>query len=273
TPEVVEDLLQDNSWYRLYAPDASMALGDLSKLALWQEMAAALLRKYCEMFYGFRRKQWEADKLEYKSITDDSKYLFGITEQSPYGSYTLTLDSLRHESLIKQFDDVRQLILEGKHTAWHERVIDGLELLYCERHLYQPLVAATQGLDFQVSPVALNMGERHFVKDLQSAWNAGVFNGYELFMLRNQTGQGAVGVFIDGGFQPDFILWLKGASKEHIVFVDPKGLRHHTPNSPKVQFHKTVKELQQKLAEQDARNAHIRMDAFLISNTPKATLM
>src|SRR5690606_18262408 len=59
TPEVVEDLLQDNSWYRLYAPDASMALGDLSKLALWQEMAAALLRKYCEMFYGFRRKQWE----------------------------------------------------------------------------------------------------------------------------------------------------------------------------------------------------------------------
>src|SRR5690606_9598244 len=131
----------------------------------------------------------------------------------------------------------------------------------------------TQGLDFQVSPVALNMGERHFVKDLQSAWNAGVFNGYELFMLRNQTGQGAVGVFIDGGFQPDFILWLKGTSKEHIVFVDPKGLRHHTPNSPKVQFHKTVKELQKKLAEQDARNAHIRMDAFLISNTPKATLM
>lgn len=273
TMDAVEGLLNDSSWYRLYAPDASMALGDLSKLALWHEMAAALLRKYCEMFYGFRRKQWEADKLEYKSITDDSKYLFGISDNSPQGSYTLTLDSLRHESLIKQFDDVREQILAGNHANWHEKVIDGLEFIYCERHIYQPLVAATQGLDFQVSPVALNMGERHFVKDLKAAWGSGVFDGYELYMLRNQTGQGAVGVFIDGGFQPDFILWLKGNDKEHIVFVDPKGLRHHTPNSPKVQFHKTVKELQQKLAENDARSANIQMDAFLVSNTPKATLL
>ncbi len=37
--------------------------------------------------------------------------------------------------------------------------------------------------------------------------------------------------------------------------------------------HKTVKELQQKLAAQDSRSANIQMDAFLVSNTPKATLL
>jgi hypothetical protein len=55
--------------------------------------------------------------------------------------------------------------------------------------------------------------------------------------------------------------------------VDPKGLRNHTPQSPKVRFHKTLKDIEASLAQQNPGNAHVRLDAFLISNTPKATLL
>lgn len=266
--EQVIALLSESGWYELYAPDQVMELGELDKITLWHEMAIALLRKYCEMFYGYRRKQWESDKLEYRPITENNKYLFGITDTSPEGSYTLTLDSLRHESLIKQLDNLRGNLLAGDIDKWKNKILDGLEFLWCERHFYQPLVAATQGLDFQVSPVSLNKGEAQFVKDLQSAWEQKLFNGYELYLLRNQTGQGAVGVFVDGGFYPDFILWLVKDGKQHVIFVDPKGLRNHTPQSPKVKFHQTIKEIEGKLAD-----SSIQLDAFLISNTPKATLL
>lgn len=267
------EILADDSWYELYAPQSVMDLGDLSRLDLWHEMAGALLRKYCEKFYGFRRKQWEADKLEYRPITENNKYLFGITDSAPQGSYTLTLDSVRHEMLIKQLDNLRGHVLAGDVNRWKDQVLEGMEFLWCERHFYQPLVAATQGLDFQISPVALNKGEAKFIKDLQAAWEQDVFEGFELYLLRNQTGQGAVGVFVDGGFYPDFILWLVRDGKQYVVFVDPKGLRNHTPQSPKVQFHKTIKEIEGMLALQSSANAAIQLDAFLISNTPKATLL
>ena len=178
------------------------------------------------------------------------------------------MDSSRHESLIKQLENLRGNLVAGDIDKWKNKILYGLEFFWCERHFYQPLIAATQGLDFQVSPVSLNKGEAQFVKDLQSAWEQKLFNDYELYLLRNQTGQGAEGVFVDGGFYPDFILWLVKDGKQHVIFVDSKGLRNHTPQSPKVKFHQTIKEIEGKLAD-----SSIQLDAFLISNTPKATLL
>src|SRR5690625_7464849 len=66
-PAIVIELLSDNSWYQIKAPDKLMALGNLENLAVWHDMAISLLRKYGEMFYNYRRKQWESDKLEFRS--------------------------------------------------------------------------------------------------------------------------------------------------------------------------------------------------------------
>jgi hypothetical protein len=274
TREVVEKLLEDSGWYELEAPDLSMDVGDLNKIALWQEMAGSLLRKYCQMFYTYSRKKWEANKLEYRPITENNQYLFGKQEAGQCGSYTLTLDSFRHDDLIKELDLIRQSILDGDVTAWRDKEPGSrLMMLWCERHLYQPLVAATQGLDFQISPVALNSGEANFVKDLQQAWEQGIFSGCDLYVLRNQTGQGAVGVFIDGGFQPDFILWIRKGDKQHVVFVDPKGLGRLRPHSPKVQFYKTIKEIEADMVRQYPSYANVQLDAFLYSVTRKGALL
>ncbi|WP_339889900.1 DEAD/DEAH box helicase family protein [Neptuniibacter pectenicola] len=273
TQPFVEELFKESGWYTLYAPDEVMALGSLERLNLWHDMVAALLRKYCEMFYGLRRKQWEADKLEYRPITENSKYLPGVREETPEGSYLVTLDRVRHESLITRLDNLRNKIAEGDVDFWNGKIEDGLEFLWCERHFYQPLLAATQGLDFQVTPVSLNKGERDFVQDIQKAYEAKIFDGYDVYLLRNQTGQGAVGVFIDGGFYPDFILWLVKGDQQKVIFIDPKGLRNHTPEDPKVRFHQTIKEIEADLKQQNSVNGCIELHAFLVSETHSSQLI
>ena len=273
TQSVVDDLFKESGWYTLYAPAEVMALGALERLNLWHDMAAALLRKYCEMFYGLRRKQWEADKLEYRPITENSKYLPGVQEETPEGSYLVTLDRVRHKSLITRLDNLRNKIAEGDVNFWNGKIEDGLEFIWCERHFYQPLLAATQGLDFQVTPVSLNKGERDFVTDIQKAYEAKIFDGYDVYLLRNQTGQGSVGVFIDGGFYPDFILWLVKADQQKIIFIDPKGLRNHKPEDPKVRFHQTIKEIEADLRQQSSANDHIELHAFLVSETHSSQLI
>ena len=273
SPEVIGALLSESGWYTLYAPDEVMALGALERLTLWHDMAIALLRKYCELFYGLRRKQWEADKLEYRPITENTKYLPGVREDTPQGSYLVTLDRVRHESLMTRLDNLKSKIDEGDTSFWNGKIEDGLEFLWCERHFYQPLLAATQGLDFQVTPVALNKGERDFVLDLQQAYEAGIFADYDVYLLRNQTGQGAVGVFIDGGFYPDFILWLVNGDQQKVVFIDPKGLRNHKPEDPKVRFHQTIKDIERDLRTQNPANEKVELHAFLVSETHSSQLI
>lgn len=272
TESVVTELLADSAWYALYAPPEAMALGQLKGMSLWHDMAISLLRKYCEMFYGLRRKQWEADKLEYRPITENTQYLPGVREDTPDGAYLFTLDRVRHDSLIKRLDNLRDKISAGDPSAWQGAVEDGLEFLWCERHFYQPLLAAVQGKDFQVTPVALNKGEQDFVKDFHQAHQAGLFKDYDIYLLRNQSGQGAVGVFIDGGFQPDFILWMVKGDKQKVVFIDPKGLRFHKPEDPKVRFHSTIKDIEADLRNQNPANMNIELHAFLVSETNSAIL-
>ncbi|HFD11783.1 MAG TPA: hypothetical protein ENJ32_04870 [Crenotrichaceae bacterium] len=51
--------------------------------------------------------------------------------------------------------------------------------------------------------------------------------------------------------------------KQHVYFIDPKGLRQiHGFDDPKIKFHKTIKDIQNRLADPD-----IILDSFIISNT------
>ncbi|MDG6778270.1 DEAD/DEAH box helicase family protein [Thiomicrorhabdus sp. zzn3] len=270
--ETLQNLLNDVGWYVLYAPPEIFELKGLINQRIWHQIAVALLKKYVEAFYTFRRKQWESDKLEFVSLTKDQRYLPNQSKATPNGAHHITLDRVRHEHVITQLNDLNEQI-KVDDVAWHNRVIEGMEFLWCERHAYQPLIAAVQGLDgIKISPVQLNKGEMDFVKDIQAAFASGVFDGFDVFLLRNVSGQDAVGFFIEGGFQPDFILWLKNDHKQHIVFIDPKGLRNLTPNSSKVRFFEKIKETEALLHKESPSENHVQLDAFLISNTPAAAL-
>lgn len=269
TPDVIARLLADSNWYSIKAPNEHMQFGNLQNLRLWHDMAISLLRKYCEMFYNFRRKQWEADKLEYRYITEDTSYLPGVREDTPNGSLIITLDPVRQDSLYQQLENIRQKIINGDIQNWQGQIADGLEFLHNERHFYQPLLTiVAKKVDYQVSPVPLNDGEARFVKDLQDSWEDELFlEDVEVYLLRNLVGQGAVGVFIDGGFEPDFILWVKQDNKQKIVFLDPKGLRHHVPTDQKIQFYRTIKKLERTMLQTSNGSEDIELHAFLLSKT------
>ncbi len=54
-------------------------------------------------------------------------------------------------------------------------------------------------------------------------------------------------------------MWLLHDGRQHVVFVDPKGIRNLGPNDPKVQFYQTIKEIEARLGD-----ASIRLDSFIV---------
>jgi hypothetical protein len=116
----------------------------------------------------------------------------------------------------------------------------------------------------EVSPVSLNDGERDFVDDLRTFFDANkpFFMERELYLLRNMSRRG-IGFFEAGDFYPDFIVWLLVGKKQYVTFVDPKGIRNlEGPDDPKIRFFKTIKEIETRLAD-----PAVILNSFIISNT------
>ncbi|RMH54901.1 MAG: DEAD/DEAH box helicase, partial [Candidatus Hydrogenedentota bacterium] len=122
-----------------------------------------------------------------------------------------------------------------------------------------------KGSEIEVRPEALNEGESRFVTDLRAYHDAhpDEFKDRELYLLRNRSRGHGVGFFEAGNFHPDFILWLVTGDYQTIIFVDPKGIHHLSPDDPKIVFHKTIKEIEERMKDRKTR-----LEAFIISRTP-----
>jgi hypothetical protein len=151
--------------------------------------------------------------------------------------------------------------------AWNPE-FRGMKAIWFGRHLYQPLLYLDQNI-VEISPAPLNRGERQFVEDLKAFHDSasGFFADKELYLLRNLSKGRGVGFFEAGNFHPDFILWLLMGGRQHVIFVDPKGIRNLGPTDPKIQFHQTIKEIEQRLGD-----ASVRLQSFIVSNMPSHTM-
>ena len=142
-----------------------------------------------------------------------------------------------------------------------------------KQHLYAPLVHLNAGsLKIQVSPVQMNDGEMKFVGLLKDYLenNPDVLGDKELYLLRNKSKVG-MGFFEAGNFYPDFILWIKEPGLQRISFIDPKGLMKLMPNDPKIEFYKTIKDLQTRLQDK-LENEKVILNSFIMSITSSASL-
>ena len=117
----------------------------------------------------------------------------------------------------------------------------------------------------EVSPVALNKGERTLIEDVKEFHDSAkdFFADKELYLLRNLSKGRGVGFFEAGNFHPDFILWLIVEGRQYIAFVDPRGIRNIGFNDPKIQFFQTIKDIERRLGEPS-----VTLSSFIISNTP-----
>jgi hypothetical protein len=256
----IADLLTDSSWYDLLIPEEQLALTSFDRIRLWQDIATALLRKYVERYYTFRKKEWELPHLEYQVMTVDDPNLLKLREGSDEAGYRVMVDK-SEEEIVRKLEELKDLILTGRLQNWSFR---GLKAMSFGQHLYQPVLFLDEKF-IEISPVPLNTGEWQFVEDLKRFHDhdKAALGGKELYLLRNLSKGRGVGFFEAGNFHPDFILWLVDGFLQRILFLDPKGIRHLGLGDPKLKFHETIKEIESRLGDPS-----ITLDSYLLSNTP-----
>ena len=248
------ELLTDSSWYVLYIPSEEMEPRSFEQVRRWQEIAATLLRKYCDRFYMVRKAEFEKGYLEYRSLTEEDDNLID--------DYLFLVDQSRKD-IVAKLEEIKRILESG---GLRNVEFQGLTTIMFGQHLYQPLIYVNSDL-IEVKPVALNEGEQSFVLDLQQfcMGNEDYFADKELYLLRNMSRGRGIGFFEAGNFYPDFILWVLANGRQYINFVDPKGLRNlKGPDDPKIAFHKTIKSVESDLRVQDQT---VTLNSFIISST------
>ena len=256
----VVPLLLDHRWYDLYIPADELNFAHFRRVRVWQEIAVALLKKFVERYYKYSQGDWEKDKLRPILLTEENEN-FDFGERS---EMRVLIEDGQQE-LATALGQLAQQIKDGTLTDWSWRT--DLHAIGFGPHLFRPLLFKPKGIgNIEVLPVALVESEYQFVRDLRAYFDGHrpEFEGKEFHLLRNRSRRG-IGFFEAGGFYPDFILWLLDGDRQHIVFVDPKGLRNVEGRlDPKIEFHRTIKDLQAKVNEDDPS---IVLSSFIVSST------
>ena len=243
----IRELLEDGTWYCLRIPESQMVADSFDKVRLWGQIALALLKKYVERYYTFRKNDWERRHLEYGEVTPGDANFPMVREKSGEYGYWIAVDKSKEE-LVAKLEELKALIEGGELKKW---AFQGLRAFTFDRHLYTPLLALDAAGLVEISPVPLNQGERRFVEDLRMYCEGKPpsLEGKELYLLRNLSRGRGIGFFEAGNFHPDFILWLLTDRRQYVTFVDPKGLVQLGVDNEKIEFHKTIKEIEERLGD------------------------
>lgn len=261
TRTAIAELLANTTWYRLLIPESELAFDRFEKVRIWQEVAMALLRKYVERYYTFRKREWELPHLEYRDISDDdTNFPSTVGETGIEDGYRILIDESQQE-IVEKLKELKAAIEAGNMKAWEFR---GIKSIWFDHHLYEPLLFL-DGEAVEIYPAPLNKGERRFVEDLKAFHDANpaYFAEKELYLLRNLSKGRGVGFFEAGNFYPDFIVWQFSAGRQRVTFVDPKGIRNVGLLDPKITFYETIKEIEKRLD-----NPEVVLESFIVSNTP-----
>jgi len=252
-PHFIRGLLNDTRWYTLWVPAELMALTRYSNVAVWNQLALELLKKYCSRLFDFKRDEFIRPRLRVTNLDANHENL-----PKPGEVYTLTVDASEGQ-LIADIGKLQAEIAIAQKSKAQSQLIEVGNLKACilANHLYEPLISANRGAAITIAPVALNESETTFVTALmgwleqhEAAVNA---KGTLIYLLRNKSRGSGIGFFEAGNFYPDFILWAVTGTKQVVAFVEPHGISHEGQQHPKVQFHKTIKEIEARLGDVDLR--------------------
>jgi len=247
----------------------------MEKLNFVTDIAIMLMKNYMDKFYKYEKSKWEVPLLEYQDFV--LKPSEGNFVKEYKISYLAARPSDSISEMLKTFvEEIKGLLEDHKGIPDYEKGVLSNHLIIFDfpYHLYTPLVCQKQaaGKNLTVSPVSLNEDEKRFVDKLHEyvTANPSMFTGNNVHLLRNKSKAG-LGFFEAGNFYPDFILWIDTPDGQYISFVDPKGLLRVQWNDPKIEFYKTIKELEARL-EPTSAGKKIVLNSFIMSATPSAEL-
>ena len=265
-------ILQTDGWYGLLIPNNHVEINSLAKLEAATDYAIMVLKSYMDKFFKYEKERWEAPLLEYAILdADDSNFVDEYTiSYAQQHALDTTGDEL--ETFISEISAVLQAN-NGLDVYKKDSFRGRLVMFDFRSHLYAPLICLEKSnLKIQASPVALNTDEMLFVDHLKTYVenHSSELEGKPLYLLRNKSKVG-MGFFEAGNFYPDYILWIDTEDKQYISFIDPKGLLHIRSDDPKVEFYKTIKELETRLAP-TADGKTVVLNSFIMSGTPASQL-
>lgn len=235
-----------------------------------QAAVAAILQKYADALYRQARTRWESRQLVYRPLEEgDANLQFNATAGGG-GQYRARVSGAEGAELLREIEG---LLAAGQALYAGEAAEPAaLPRIHFDRHLYQPLLLESGG-KVSLSPPGLNAGERDFVRDLRDfrqGEGGPLPADTEVFLLRNLSRGRGVGFYDDGGFFPDFILWVKTGNRQRIVFIEPHGMRHAKAYQydEKAQLHARLPAMAADIAQRSGGQPAVELDAFLISTTP-----
>lgn len=261
TKQGISNLLSDSSWYRLLLPAARLVPQDYDDVLILQHIATELLRRFTEKYYNHCKKTFIEPRLELRELTKDDDNL--PAEEL----YRIIVDG-DDQTLIQQIEKLKQEIISNK-----TELLEVSDLKACNfgKHLFQPLFHVRSGGKITILPIALGESEYQFITDLKNWCDINEqrlkFEDMELYLLRNLSRGKGVGFFEAGNFHPDFILWILKGELQHVHFIEPHGLMHEGVNSPKIQFHKTIKDIEARLGD-----PNVILSSWILSWTSKQEL-
>ncbi len=269
---VVYELLRDGVWYRLLIPADELRFDSMRKARMWQDIALALLKKYVTRYWGARRQAWEAEHLVYSDLKpSDGNFPRVMRDGGEANGYQIVIsaDQSDAEKLREWIEAVREVIESGggslpPHPVTNQPVLDAIAT---DQHLYSPLLVTVHEQAVTVSPPGLNAGEQQFVQDFRAHCEQARPEGHRLHLLRNMSRGHGIGFFEANNFHPDFILWAVSGDRQHIAFIDPKGLVRMDADHPKVRLAIQIKEIEKRLGD-----PNVRLDSFILSVTAFETV-
>ncbi len=237
----IKALLSNPNWYTLYIPENTLNPKGFEGVRLLQHVANELVRRYCQKYYNYCKRQYIEPRLELRELTrtDDN-----IPKDE---FYQLIVDG-DEAQVIQGIQQIKQDLASSKDDLIR---VGDLNACNFGKHLFQPLFHVRRGGKITILPVVLNESEYQFVTDLKD-WcdsNKHIIESkrLELFLLRNMSRGKGVGFFEAGGFHPDFILWILDGDKQYVTFIEPHGLVYESIANEKFLFYQRIKDIEKRL--------------------------
>jgi Type III restriction enzyme, res subunit len=238
--------------YQLFCNDELLDVRSYADLAKVGNLVVLVLTKYLERWYLQERRFWKRnnialDKLSPGDPAINKEYVVKVKESDTPSIETIT--KLRESG---------EIYKEGEFTP--------IQNVYFDKHIFQPLLRKMNDT-ITLTPELLNKGELEFVRDLRDFIVASPqeFTDKTVFLLRNLSRGSGIGFIEEDTFYPDFILWVLNSQQQLISFIDPKGLIFFPDLDD---FKLTLYQYLQNEVEPQLRNPSVRLNAFIVSDTP-----
>ena len=264
-PETVDHLLEANDWYDLYIPLERVSATNFEQVQYLENAAIDLITEYIDQFWRRRRRKWEYQNMEVIKLS--------TADRNNIEEHQLTVDATKTH-LIDHIRSLKERISTGNYPTLQFGAI------LAKSHAYQPLLYATPPASgdgnkrrVTIQPAPLNENEKKVVEGLEklAKENDACLQGKELFLIRNLTRGRGVSFFDDYKYYPDFIVWLKERDRQHVLFLDPKGLAWYSDKTErKVQLHREILEVEKRISKTDP-NLHLR--AYVLSGTRRENML